>query len=77
LLNCGYHARNHHRHVGRNSLQLVWPADHIAGGEAQTNNLAVGLNTNWFMVAGSSTTNQMYLPIDPINGGVFLRLTYP
>lgn len=60
------------------SLSLSWPADRIGFRlEAQTNSLAAGLNTNWFTVAGSATTNQMYLPINPVQGGVFLRLAYP
>jgi pectate lyase len=61
-----------------NSLQLIWPADRIGWRlEAQTNNLTAGLNTNWFNIAGASATNQMFLPIDPANGSVFLRLVYP
>jgi autotransporter-associated beta strand protein len=60
------------------SLHLSWPADRIGWRlEAQTDTLAAGLNTNWSTVAGSSMTNQIFLPIDPANGSVFLRLTYP
>jgi len=60
------------------TLQISWPADHIGWYlQVQTNNLTVGLNTNWSLVGGSSATNQIYLPIDPANGSVFLRLTYP
>ena len=61
-----------------NSLQLSWPADRLGWRlEVQTNNLIVGLNTNWFTVTGSSETNQILLPINPANGSVFWRLAYP
>jgi len=60
------------------ALNLSWPVDRIGFRlEAQTNALAVGLNNNWFTVVGSSATNQMYLPINPANSSVFLRLAYP
>lgn len=59
-------------------LHLAWPSDQTGWRlEAQTNHLADGLSTNWFTIVGSATTNQVYLPIDPANGSVFLRLTYP
>ena len=61
-----------------NSLQLSWPANRLGWRlEVQTNNLIVGLNTNWFTVSGSSETNQILLPINPANDSVFWRLTYP
>jgi pectin methylesterase-like acyl-CoA thioesterase len=60
------------------ALNLSWPADRIGFRlEAQTNSLGTGLSTSWFTVVGSSATNQMSLPINPANGSVFLRLTYP
>jgi len=45
--------------------------------EGQTNALNVGLTTNWFSVAGSGTTNQLFISFDPANGSVFFRLVYP
>jgi hypothetical protein len=45
--------------------------------EAQTNSLATGLGANWFTVPDSTTTNEVYLPFDPANDCVFLRLVYP
>lgn len=61
-----------------NTLEVSWPADQVGWRlEAQTNDVAFGLNTNWSTVAGSSATNMIYLPIDPANGSVFFRLTYP
>lgn len=61
-----------------NTLQVSWPADHIGWQlEAQTNDLFTGLNTSWSPIVGSTVTNLFHLPIDPANGGVFLRLTLP
>jgi fibronectin-binding autotransporter adhesin len=64
--------------VNGSNLELSWPA--AARGaqlQAQTNALAVGLSSNWDVVAGSTTTNAVSLPIDPANPSVFLRLVYP
>ena len=61
-----------------NLLQLSWPADHLGWRlEAQTNSLAAGLGMNWAAVSGSSATNQILLPVNAVNGSVFLRLVYP
>jgi polygalacturonase len=61
-----------------NQLLLSWPADRIGWRlETQTNTLDVGLNTNWFTVEGSSTTNAVLAPIDAAQGSVFYRLAYP
>ena len=58
-------------------LQLSWPASYLGWElEAQTNSLGVGLGTNWFPVAGSTTTTQMSIPVDPTNRSVFYRLHY-
>jgi autotransporter-associated beta strand protein len=55
------------------NLTLSWPLDHTGWIlQTQTNSLA----TNWVDVAGSSITNQMFIPINPANGGVFFRLVY-
>ena len=60
------------------TLQLAWPADHTGWTlEAQTNSLGVGLSTNWVRIPGSSTANQLSVPIVPGNGSVFYRLVYP
>jgi autotransporter-associated beta strand protein len=64
--------------VSSGQLTLTWPADHTGWRLlAQTNSLAAGLNGNWFDVDGSTATNQIALPIDPLNPSVFYRLTYP
>lgn len=58
-------------------LQLSWPADHTGWRlEVQTNNLSVGLNTNWTSL-GYESTNAVSLPISSANGSVFYRLVYP
>jgi hypothetical protein len=64
--------------VEANNLTLNWPSDHIGWQlQVQTNSIGQGLGTNWVDVSGSTTTNQMSFPIDPDNGNVFYRLTYP
>ena len=66
--------------VSGGNLTLTWPSDHIGWTlQTQTNSRSVGLvpATNaWFDVSGSSTTNQVVLPIGT-NGTVFFRLRYP
>ncbi|HEY4414981.1 MAG TPA: DUF642 domain-containing protein, partial [Verrucomicrobiae bacterium] len=63
--------------VTGNHLTLNWPADHIGWRlQMQTNTLNAGLGTNWWDVAGSTTTNQVTLPIDSTDGSVFYRLIY-
>ena len=60
------------------NLTLNWPADHIGWHlQSQTNSLASGLGTNWVNVSGAETTNRVILPVNPVNGAVFFRLTYP
>jgi hypothetical protein len=64
--------------VSGGALNLAWPADHTGWRlQAQTNALTVGLNTNWFEVAGATTTNAISLPMDANFGSVFYRLIYP
>jgi hypothetical protein len=58
-----------------NNLYLTWPADHTGWTlQTQTNGLSVGLSTNWVDVAGSASTNQNVVPINPANGSVFYRM---
>ena len=64
-------------HVSGGNLALSWPLDHTGWTlQVQTNTLNIGLSTNWVDVAGSSTTNQMTLPVNSANGCVFFRLAY-
>jgi hypothetical protein len=64
--------------VSGNQLTLAWPADHIGWKlQSQTNDLSTGLSATWYDVAGSATTNQLTIPIDPASPAVFYRMTYP
>jgi fibronectin type 3 domain-containing protein len=64
--------------VSSNQLQFTWPADHTGWRlQVQTNSLNTGLGTNWVTVPDSTSTNQMFVPMDPANGSVFFRLVYP
>ena len=59
-------------------LTLSWPSDHTGWRlQCQTNTLQVGINTNWFTVPGSTTTNYLALPISTTDPTIFYRLTYP
>jgi hypothetical protein len=59
-------------------LTLSWPSDHTGWQlQAQTNDLTLGLTTNWVDVAGTTTTNQIVIPINVTNGNVFYRMVYP
>ncbi len=61
-----------------NQLQLSWPQDYLGWHlQIQTNRLDTGLGNNWVDVPGSAATNEVFLPINPDNGPVFLRLAYP
>ncbi len=60
--------------VSSGQLQLSWPQDHLGWWlQIQTNSLG----TNWTTVPGSTNNNQIFIPINPSNGSVFLRLMYP
>jgi pectin methylesterase-like acyl-CoA thioesterase len=60
------------------SLQFSWPLDHVGWQlEVQTNDLGVGLGTNWTPVSESNTTNQIAVPIAPATPSTFFRLKYP
>lgn len=60
------------------NLDLSWPIEALGAQlQAQTNSLAVGLDTNWFPVDGSTSVNAISLPVDPANPTVFLRLVFP
>jgi autotransporter-associated beta strand protein len=61
-----------------NFLTISWPADHTGWRlQAQTNPVTTGLLSNWFDVPGSTTTNQVVMPVNPANGSVFYRMVYP
>jgi hypothetical protein len=62
--------------VTGSGLLFSWPADH-AGWQLQIQTNQNGLGTNWVTVPDSRGTNQISIPVDPANPGVFLRLAYP
>lgn len=59
-------------------VKLSWPLDHTGWTlEMQTNLPGSGLGSDWVAVAGSDSTNQTTLPVNPANASVFYRLVYP
>jgi autotransporter-associated beta strand protein len=56
-------------------LVLDWPNGQGWRLEAQTNNLATGLGTNWVEIIGA--TSPLTNVISPAKGSVFYRLIYP
>ena len=59
-------------------LILSWPQSHLGWRlQIQTNDVSSGLSINWFTVPNSTNVNSASVPVDAINGSVFLRLVYP
>jgi hypothetical protein len=57
---------------------ISWPASHLGWRlQGQTNAPGVGLGTNWFTVAGSTTNTTANVTNNPAMGSSFFRLTYP
>jgi hypothetical protein len=62
---------------------IAGPVTVVAGGTLSpgnvalptTNDLATGLTTNWFDVAGSSATNLVNVTMNPSDGAVFYRMS--
>jgi hypothetical protein len=64
--------------AGSGQMQLSWPMDHLGWRlEMRTNSLNAGLGANWVTIVNSVMTNQVSVPINPANGSVFFRLSYP
>jgi hypothetical protein len=59
-----------------NNIQFNWPADHT-GWRLMMNTNSLANPGAWFAVPGSSSTNQMFIAIDPTQPNVFFRLVYP
>jgi hypothetical protein len=59
------------------SLKLSWPANYIGWTlQAQTNSSGSGgINGNWTSISSSTTTNQIFIPVNNTNGSVFFRLS--
>ncbi len=63
--------------ISGGGLQLTWPSDHRGWTLlAQTNNMNVGLGTNWFPLPGSEVVTQYAAPLDLAEPCVFYRLFY-
>ena len=61
-----------------NQLELSWPQSHVGWRlQGQTNSITVGLSANWFEISGSTMTNRLFVPINPLNGTVFYRMVFP
>ncbi|MCX6895544.1 MAG: autotransporter-associated beta strand repeat-containing protein, partial [Verrucomicrobia bacterium] len=59
-------------------MTLSWPASHLGWElQGQTNKLNVGISNNWIVVAGSTATNRISIPIVSTNPTVFYRLHLP
>jgi hypothetical protein len=64
--------------TGNGQLQFGWPMDHTGWSmQAQTNPPGGGLGTNWVFIPSANATNQMTVPIGPINGSVFFQISCP
>ncbi len=59
------------------NLNLSWPTNIGWRLQVQTNNLTVGISTNWATVPGSTGVNSLSVPVVKANGAVFYRLVYP
>jgi len=63
--------------VSGNTLTLSWPTNLYWILQSQTNNLGVGISTNWMDVAGSGSSTQAVININGNNPSVFYRLRHP
>lgn len=64
--------------VAGDQFWLNWNPDHTGWRlQVQTNQIGVGLGTNWMTVANSTNVNQLAIPVSITNGNVFYRLIYP
>jgi len=61
-----------------NQLTIGWPADHQGWFlQTQTNSRTLGLSNNWLDVAGSQTSTQAVVTVNPADPTVFYRLRIP
>jgi hypothetical protein len=64
--------------VSGGQITLAWPDKYLGWNlQAQTNQLNVGLSTNWVAIPGTETVTSTNLPVDPANPAVFYRLRSP
>jgi len=59
-----------------NSLLLAWPSNYI-GCRLESNTESLVATGSWLTVSGSTSNNQMSLPVDQSSANVFYRLAYP
>jgi autotransporter-associated beta strand protein len=65
-------------HLSGGQLTMTWPGDHLGWIlQSQTNQLNIGLSTNWYDVAGSSAATQAVITVDATKPTVFYRLRKP
>jgi hypothetical protein len=64
--------------ISGTNLNVAWPSDHLGWRLlAQTNPASIGLTTNWYTYPNSTNLNSVSIPINRVNGSLFLRLVYP
>jgi hypothetical protein len=62
--------------AGGTNMIFSWPLSHVGYQlQVQTNNLDVGLNTNWYGLSGTEFVATTNIPINPTNPSVFFRLS--
>jgi uncharacterized protein with beta-barrel porin domain len=59
-----------------NTVELNWPSDHT-GWRLETNAVSIADANAWFTLPGSTSTNQVFLNVNPTEGNVFFRLVFP
>jgi len=59
-----------------NMLSFSWPSNYL-GCRLESNSVSLTATSSWFTVAGSASTNQIFIPFDVSRTNVFLRLAYP
>ena len=61
-----------------NYLNLAWPPDHLGWRLlVQTNQLNVGISTNWSAWPNSANVTNLSIPADPAAPAVFFKMVYP
>ncbi len=64
--------------INAGRMRLSWPQNRLGWQrQIQTNNSTTGFSTNRVNVPNATATCQVFLPIDPNNGSVFLRIVCP
>jgi len=62
--------------ISAGTLAISWPRDHT-GWRLETNAIGIVDANSWFTLPGSTTTNQIFLPINSASRYVFFRLVFP